>query len=234
VSGDAPVAKVRIAAEPEAWPTVAALEAALIALVVIDMQTDFLMPDGWLAEIGVPTEPMRAVAAPVGALLAAARGAGLTVVHTRQGNAADLSDLPPIRRCIRGIRNAGGATGPGLVRGGPGWQIVDALTPVPGELVIDKTGFSAFEGTDLDPQLRARSIEALIIAGVTTNVCVLATLLGGVDRGYDCLVVPDAVAADAPEITAAVLRILGHEGALLGARAPVAEVLRGLGADGTS
>ncbi|MCU1457445.1 MAG: isochorismatase hydrolase [Actinomycetia bacterium] len=231
MTGNSPPATVRVAAEPAAWPTVAALAPARIALVVVDMQTDFIMPDGWLAGIGVTTEPMRAVVQPIGALLAAARAAGLTVVHTRQGNAADLRDLPAVRRHIRGIRNAGGATAPGLVRGEPGWQIVDALAPIAGELLIDKTGYSAFEGTALDAELRARSIEALVVAGVTTNVCVLATLLGGVDRGYDCLLVPDAVAADAPEITAAVLRILDHEGAVLGSRAPVAAVLRGLGPD---
>ncbi len=222
----------RIAAEPGPWPIVAPLEPARIALVVVDMQVDFVRPDGWLARIGVPTAPMRAVVAAIGSLLGAARRAGLTVVHTRQGNAADLSDLPAVRRHVRGTRNAADpGAGPGLVRGGPGWQIVADLAPATGELVIDKTGFSAFEGTALDAELRARGIEALVVTGVTTNVCVLATLLGAVDRGYDCLLVRDAVAADAGAVTDAVVRILDHEGALLGSRASVAAVLRGLGAD---
>ncbi len=222
---------MRVDAMPAPWPTVAALEPAKIALVVVDMQVDFVRPDGWLAEIGVPTAPMLAVVPAVASLLHAARNAGLIVVHTRQGNAADLSDLPTVRRHIRGLRNAPG-TGPGLVRATPGWQIVPELAPAAGEIVIDKTGFSAFEGTDLHAQLQGRGVEAAVIVGVTANVCVLATLLGAVDRGYDCLVIPEAVAADEPGITDAVLAALDHEGALLGNRASLRAVLRGLAAAG--
>jgi nicotinamidase-related amidase len=222
------VIPVRVRAVPAPWPTVAPLEPARIALVVVDMQVDFVRPDGWLAETGVETAPMLALVPGIDRLLRVARGAGLTVVHTRQGNAADLADLPPVRRTIRDTRNAGGSTGPGLVRGTPGWQIVPELAPAEGEIVVDKTGFSAFAGTDLDAQLRAAGIEALVIVGVTTNVCVLATLLGGVDRGYDCLLVTDAVAADEPGITDAVLTLLDHEGALLGSRAALPAVLDAL------
>lgn len=221
---------VRVDASPRPWPTVDARAAERIALLAIDFQVDFVRADGWLGRIGVETAPMRAVLRDAAAVLDAARAAGLHVVHTRQGNAADLSDLPAPRRFVRGLRNEAAIArdGAGLVRGSPGWQIVEEVAPRAGELVIDKVGFSAFAGTDLDAQLRDRRVEAVIVIGVTSNVCVLATLLAAVDLGYDCLLVQDAIAADDPAVTAATLRIVDHEGPLFGARASAAALISAL------
>jgi len=216
-------AALRVAATPRAWPTVGPVAPERVALLSIDFQADFVSDDAWLARIGIDTAPMRAILPQAATALDAARAASIHVVHTRQGNAADCSDIAPFRQEVRGIRNRPAASDDdvGLVRGTRGWEIVDAVAPVPGEMVIDKTGFSAFEGTALDAELRARSIEVIVVMGVTTNVCVLATLLGAIDRGYDTLVLTDAVAADDPAITDATIRIVEHEGSLFGARATV-------------
>jgi len=216
-------------ASPHAWPVTGPVAFDAFALVVVDMQVDFVEPGGWLERIGVRVASMQAVVEPIARLLEAARAAGACVVHTRQGNAADLSDLPPARRAVRGLRNDGDdVEQPGLARGSAGWQIVDALAPLPGELIVDKLGFSAFAGTALAADLRERGITALAICGVTTNVCVLATLYAAVDEGFDCVLVTDAVAADEPVITAQTVAVIRHEGMLFGARTTVEDLVRAL------
>jgi nicotinamidase-related amidase len=190
------------------------------ALVVIDMQHDFVDPDGWFAQFGFDVTPLRAIIPTIAALLDAARAAGVPVIHTRQGNAPDLNDLPLVRQ-EQGERagNPIGAPGPlgyGLIRGERGWHIIDELAPLDGELVIDKPGYSSFHGTSFDAELEARGIETLVLTGVTANVCVLSTLLSAVDLGYDTVVVSDAIGAVTPETTASVLDLVRYQGGLFG------------------
>jgi nicotinamidase-related amidase len=190
------------------------------ALVVIDMQHDFVNPEGWFARFGFDVAPLRAIVPTIASLLEAARAAGTPVIHTRQGNAPDLSDLPLVRQ-EQGERagNPIGAPGPlgyGMIRGERGWQIIDELAPIDGELVIDKPGYSSFHGTPLDDELEARGIETLVLTGVTANVCVLSTLLSAVDLGYDTVVVSDAIAAVSDATRESVLDLVRYQGGLFG------------------
>ncbi len=150
------------------------------ALLVIDMQRDFLHPDGYAARTGMDISPLRAAIEPVGRLLKAARGSGLTVVHTREGHLPDLSDCPPTK--LARSRKAGaeigdrGPMGRLLVRDEYSHDFIDALQPVSGEIVIDKPGYSAFEHTALAQVMTTRTIDTLILCGITTEVCVSSTL----------------------------------------------------------
>ncbi len=213
------VSGLRVVAAPREWPLSGPVAPERVAFLIVDMQVDFLNDTGWLANIGFDVAALQGIVPVIAGLLEAARDAGLHIVHTRQGNAADLSDLPPVRMRQRRIRTESTA-GVGLVRGSDGWQFVAEVAPRPGELVIDKLGFSVFAGTDLTTRLAEFEVEALVITGVTTNVCVLATLLDAVDRGFDCLVVTDAIAAPSAATTEAVLEILRAEDGLFGAMAP--------------
>lgn len=208
---------MRVAADPYEWPLLAGTG---VALLVIDMQHDFLAPDGWFASIGVDVEPLRAIVPTVARLMAVARAAGVPVIHTRQGNQPDLADLPAVRQA-QGERTGSpiGTPGPwgrGLVVGEPGWAIVDECAPAPGELVIEKPGYSSFARTPLAAELAARGIGALAVIGVTANVCVLSTLLAAADLGIDCLVVGDAVAAVDERTTATVLDLVRYQAGLFG------------------
>jgi nicotinamidase-related amidase len=193
---------------------------ARIALLVIDMQRDFLDAAGYVAQTGVDVGILRETIEPVRRLLAAARSAGIKVVHTREGHRPDLSDLTAVKQ--RRASGAGapiGSAGPLgrlLVRGEPGHAIIDEVAPLPGETVIDKPGFSAFYATDLDLVLRAAGITSLAIAGVTTDVCVHSSLRDAVDRGFECTTVGDACAAGDPAIHAAMLACIAGEGGILG------------------
>ena len=190
------------------------------ALLVIDMQRDFLDPRGYAAKAGLDLAPLRAAIAPVRRLLDAARAAGLMIVHTREGHVPDLSDCPPYK--LARSRNAGaeiGSRGPLgrlLIRGEPGHDFVDELQPSAGEIVIDKPGYSAFAHTDLDHRLRARDIETLLLSGITTEVCVSSTLRDAVDRGYRCITIGDACASAFPDLHDAALRMIEVEGGIFG------------------
>jgi nicotinamidase-related amidase len=198
------------------------------ALMVIDMQRDFLDPRGYAAKAGLDIELLRDAIPGVKLLLRAAREAGLLVVHTREANAPDLSDVPP--EFLVATRRTGapvGSQGPLgrlLIRGEHGTGIVDELAPVEGELVIDKPGFSAFEATALGAMLTMRGIRTLVICGVTTEVCVSSTLRSAVDRGFRCITVSDACASAYPDLHDAALRMIGVEGGLFGQVASAAEV----------
>ena len=202
-----------------------------MALLIIDMQRDFLDPAGYIAKSGVDVGGLRAVIPQVRQLLLTARKRGILVIHTREGHRPDLSDLTAVKR--RRAAGAGapiGSVGPLgrlLVRGEPGHAIVEELQPLDGEPVIDKPGFGAFYATDLELMLRTAGITSLTLAGVTTDICVHSTLREAVDRGFDCVTVGDACAAADPDIHAAMLACISGEGGILGKVAGTQEVLAG-------
>jgi nicotinamidase-related amidase len=215
-----PTNAVMIDAEPWAWPLLGPAAPRTVALLVIDMQRDFVEDEGWFAGMGFDVSALQAAVPVIAALLDAARAAGLVVVHTRQGNAPDLADLPAVR-LEQGRRNGHpigqpGPLGRGLVRGEPGYEIVAGLMPAAGELVVDKPAHSAFWCTQLGEDLERLGVEHLIITGVTANVCVLSTMLAAVDRGYSTLLVSDAIASVSTATTESVLDLVRYQGGLFG------------------
>ena len=205
---------------------------ARTALLVIDMQRDFLSPKGYAAHAGIDIAPLVAAIAPIQKLLAVARPAGLLIVHTREGHVPDLSDCPPYK--LERSRRAGaevGSKGPLgrlLVRGEPGHDFIDTLRPLENELIIDKPGYSAFVHTTLQQILTKKGIETLILTGVTTEVCVSSTLRSAVDLGYRCITVSDASASGDPSLHKASLAMIGVEGGIFGEVATTAEVVNRL------
>jgi nicotinamidase-related amidase len=205
------------------------------ALLVIDMQRDFLLPEGYAAKAGLDIAPLRAAIAPVAAVLGAARAAGLLIVHTREGHLPDLSDCPPYK--LERSRRAGaeiGSKGPLgrlLVRGEFGHDFVDELRPMTGEVVIDKPGYSAFEHTALQQLLASRGIDALIVTGVTSEVCVSSTLRSATDRGYRCITVRDACASADPTLHRAAMAMIEVEGGIFGEVTSAAALVKKLGTD---
>ena len=197
-----------------------ALQPAHTALITIDMQRDFCAPGGYAAQAGLDVARLAAPIAAISRLQAAARQAGLLLVHTREGHRADLSDCPPHK--LRRSTQAGAAIGsPGplgrlLVRGEHGHDFIDALQPQPGEPVVDKPGYGAFHQTDLALILATRGITTLLLCGVTTEVCVHSTLREAVDRGFACLTIGDACAASDPALQAPALAMIGVEGGVEG------------------
>ncbi|MET8281609.1 isochorismatase family cysteine hydrolase [Micromonospora sp. NPDC005174] len=189
------------------------------ALLVIDMQRDFLEPGGFGASLGNDVSQLRRTIAPLAALLADARAVGLAVVHTREGHLPDLSDCPPAK-LNRGTpsKRIGdpGPTGRILVRGEYGHDIIDELSPLPGEPVVDKPGKGAFHATDLDVLLAERGIRSLLVAGVTTEVCVHTTVREANDRGYECLVLADCVGSYFPEFHRVGLEMIAAQGGIFG------------------
>ncbi len=203
------------------------------ALIVIDMQRDFLEPGGFGEALGNDVSRLGTAVAPARALLQGARAARLTVVHTRECHASDLADCPPSKRDRGSASLRIGDPGPMgriLVRGEPGADIVPEVAPLTGELVVDKPGKGAFYATGLDSTLRDRGITHLLIAGVTTEVCVQTTMREANDRGYECLLVEDATASYFPEFKAAVLEMVRAQNAIVGWTASTAAVLAALAA----
>jgi nicotinamidase-related amidase len=189
------------------------------ALLLIDMQRDFLEPGGFGESLGNDVSLLRRTIAPNQALLAAWRGAGLQVIHTREGHRPDLADLPPAKKLrARSALTIGdrGPMGRILVRGEPGHDIVPELYPLPGEPVIDKPGKGAFWATDLHGRLTQLGIRQLIVTGVTTEVCVHTTVREANDRGYDCLVPADCVGSYFPEFQTAALKMISAQGGIFG------------------
>jgi nicotinamidase-related amidase len=187
---------ITIAAQPFAYT----FEPGKTALIVIDMQRDFVEPGGFGATLGNDVNLLQAIIPAAKKLLDVCRKAGMTVVHTRESHRPDLSDCPPAKR-LRGnpslrIGDAG-PMGRILVRGEQGVEIVAALAPLPGEIVIDKPGKGGFYATDLGDILRLKGITHLLFAGVTTEVCVQTTMREANDRGYDCLLIEDATGIQA-------------------------------------
>ncbi|SDT33774.1 Nicotinamidase-related amidase [Friedmanniella luteola] len=190
-----------------------------VALVVIDMQRDFLLPGGFGETLGNDVAQLATVVPPLQRVLAAARAAGLLVVHTREGHLPDLSDLPPAkhRRGRPSLRIGDpGPYGRILVRGEYGHDIIDELAPLPGEVVLDKPGKGAFYGTDLQQVLDEAGVQALVVTGVTTEVCVHTTVREANDRGYEVLVLADCVGSYFPEFQRVGLDMIAAQGGIFG------------------
>jgi len=202
-----------------AAPTPLTIALARTALVLIDMQRDFIEPGGFGASLGNDVGLLRAAIAPCQALLAGARAAGLLVIHTREGHRPDLSDAPPAKLERGEPRLRIGAPGPMgriLIRGEAGHGLIPELQPLPEEPVIDKPGKGAFYATDLGAILHHRRIENLIVCGVTTEVCVHTTVREANDRGYRCLVPGDCCASYFPEFHEVALRMIQAQGGIFG------------------
>jgi nicotinamidase-related amidase len=206
---------VRIPAQP--YPFV--LDAETTALVIIDMQRDFLEPGGFGALLGNDVSLLARVVEPLKAVLAAARAAGMPVIHTREGHRPDLSDAPP-SKLARGNLECGigdpGPYGRVLVRGEHGHDIIDELAPIEGEVVLDKPGKGAFHATDLELLLRNRGVTSLVVTGVTTEVCVHTTVREANDRGFECLVLEDCVGSYFPDFHEVGLRMIAAQGGIFG------------------
>ncbi|WP_339847805.1 isochorismatase family cysteine hydrolase [uncultured Halopseudomonas sp.] len=199
------------------------------ALLLIDMQRDFCAPGGYADKAGLDIQRLRAPIPAQQALLSAARRAGMLVIHTREGHRANLTDLPDWKR-QRAERSGApigqdGPMGRLLIRGEYGHDLIDELQPLDDEPVIDKPGYSAFAHTDLELLLRNRGISCLLLAGVTTEVCVSSTLRAAIDLGFCCLTVGDACASPHPELHAAALQMIGVEGGIFGELCSSAELI---------
>ncbi|HEY5848283.1 MAG TPA: cysteine hydrolase [Microlunatus sp.] len=208
-----------LARSVEATPGPFPLRPSEVALVVIDMQRDFLLPGGFGETLGNDVSQLAAVVPPLRTVLAAARAAGLMIIHTREGHRPDLSDLPAAkhRRGQPSLRIGDpGAYGRILIRGEYGHDIIDELAPEPGESVIDKPGKGSFYGTDLDALLSTGGITQLIVTGVTTEVCVHTTVREANDRGYEVLVLSDCVGSYFPEFQRIGLDMIAAQGGIFG------------------
>jgi nicotinamidase-related amidase len=215
---------VTVAADP--FPFV--FDPAHTALMLIDMQRDFVEPGGFGETLGNDVSQLRAVISPLQSVLAATRQAGLTVIHTREGHRPDLSDCPPakLNRGEPALRIGDpGPKGRILIRGEYGHDIIDELAPADGELVVDKPGKGSFHGTSFGAELAARGITRLVVAGVTTEVCVHTTVREANDRGYECLVLSDCVGSYFPEFQKAGLAMIAAQGGIFGWVAPSSELL---------
>ena len=195
------------------------LPAGRVALVVIDMQRDFVEPGGFGETLGNDVGQLAAVVPPLQRVLAAARDAGLMIIHTREGHRPDLSDCRR-RSCARGKPSLRigdpGRYGRILIRGEYGHDIIDELAPLPGEPVIDKPGKGSFYGTDLRTILPSAASPSLIVTGVTTEVCVHTTVREANDRGYECLVLSDCVGSYFPEFQRVGLDMIAAQGGIFG------------------
>src|SRR6476620_6156599 len=207
------------------------LNVATTALVVIDMQRDFLLPGGFGETLGNDVGLLQAVVPPLAELLGAARAAGIPVIHTREGHRPDLSDCPPAKLERGRPSQRIGDPGPHgriLIRGEYGHDIIDELAPLPGELVIDKPGKGAFYATSLQDVLQTAGITQLVVTGVTTEVCVHTTVREANDRGYQAVVVSDCVGSYFPEFQRVGLEMIAAQGGIFGWVADSASIISAL------
>ena len=215
-----------ILAHPFDYPFDGNLDPARTAILAIDLQIDFLSPDGYLAAKGYDPSPLRAILPNVAAILDAGRAAGCLIVHTRQGYRADLADMSVYERWRR--RRAGLEGTQILLRGSPGFEIVPEILVDGADVIIDKTANGAFTYTDLDHVLRWRGITHLILTGCTTDVCVHTTLREANDRNYQCLLVEDACASGDLYAHQAAVHMVTVEDGIFGAVASTDAVLAAL------
>jgi biuret amidohydrolase len=213
----------------QAQPYEFSFEPTSTALVIIDMQRDFILSGGFGEKLGNIVARLNTAIEPTRKVLDVFRGKHLTVLHTREGHRPDLSDCPPSKRARGNLKIGIGDKGPMgrvLVRGEHGHGIIEELAPLASETVIDKPGKGAFFATDLDLILKNLGIRSLIVCGVTTEVCVQTTVREANDRGYECLVLEDCVASYFPEFQRAALDMIKAQGGIVGWVSPSEKLLK--------
>jgi biuret amidohydrolase len=208
-----------------------AFDPAHAALVVIDMQRDFIEPGGFGDTLGNDVSRLKAVVPTVAALIGLFRKHNLPILHTREAHRPDLSDCPPAKRLrgAPGLRIGDtGAMGRILIAGEPGNAIIPELAPLPGEMAIDKPGKGMFWATGLHETLQAMGITQLVFAGVTTEVCVQTSMREANDRGYDCLLIEDATESYFAEFKQAAIEMIVAQGGIVGWATPLAALAAAL------